>query len=117
MGQAGNLDSRRICHAISSVLDLSGNDMHGIVFGDHGDSMVAGIKYFSIGGVPLQEIVRATGRNEEEIQNVINEAKKGGTHFVNDVGQSASAGPAKAAGQMIRLRGQWERLKFNRWRQ
>jgi malate/lactate dehydrogenase len=30
------------------------------------------------------------------------EAKKGGTHFVNETGQSASAGPARAACDMIR---------------
>ena len=102
MGQAGNLDSRRICHAVSSLLGLSGKDMKGIVFGEHGDSMVASPKYFSIGGIPLDRYVRAVGVDLKEVQEIINEAKKGGTHFVNEVGQSASAGPARAACDMLR---------------
>ena len=37
-------------------------------------------------------------------------AKKGGTHFVNETGQSASAGPARAACDMLRciIRGESE---------
>ncbi len=38
------------------------------------------------------------------------DAKKGGTHFVNETGQSASAGPARAACDMLRciIRGEPE---------
>jgi malate dehydrogenase len=102
MGQAGNLDARRICHAIARVLGLSGNDMRGIVFGEHGDSMVANSRYFSVAGIPLDDFIRAHGVNPEKIGEAIQEAKKGGTHFVNEVGQSASAGPARAACEMLR---------------
>ena len=102
MGQAGNLDSRRICHSISKLLGLSGIDMRGIVFGEHGDSMVASSRYFSIGGIPLDDFVRAEGIDPEKISAEIEDAKKGGTHFVNETGQSASAGPAKAACDMLR---------------
>ncbi|UCF56456.1 MAG: hypothetical protein JSW15_10310 [Deltaproteobacteria bacterium] len=110
MGQAGNLDSRRICHAISRELGLSGNDMRGIVFGEHGDSMVASPRYFSVGGIPLDVLARSEGIDPKGIQNVIENAKKGGTHFVNETGQSASAGPAKAACDILRciIRGEPE---------
>lgn len=102
MGQAGNLDLRRICHAISLELDLSGNDMRGIVFGDHGDSMVVTPRYLSVGGIPVDVLIRSEGIDPEKINHVITEAKKGGTHFINETGQSASTGPAKAAGEMLR---------------
>jgi malate dehydrogenase len=102
MGQAGNLDSHRICLSIAAVLGLSGNDMRGIVFGEHGDSMVASPRYFSVGGIPLDTVIQAEGIDPERIRAVIEEAKKGGTHFVNETGQSASAGPAKAACDMLR---------------
>lgn len=110
MGQAGNLDSRRICRAISQELGLSGNDMRGIVFGEHGDSMVASPRYFSIGGIPLDVFIRTEGIDPKLIEGVIEDAKKGGTHFVNETGQSASAGPAKAACDMLRciIRGEPE---------
>ncbi|MBW2050538.1 MAG: hypothetical protein JRJ09_18725 [Deltaproteobacteria bacterium] len=102
MGQAGNLDSRRICHAIAKVLGLSGNDMKGIVFGEHGDSMVATARFFSVGGIPLDVFLKVEGIDPGRIGAVIEEAKKGGTHFVNETGQSASAGPARAACEMLR---------------
>ena len=102
MGQAGNLDSRRICHAISLLMNRSANDMKGIVFGEHGDSMVASSRYFSIGGIPLDDFARGEGIDPGEVDAAIAEAKKGGTHFVNETGQSASAGPARAAVEMLR---------------
>ena len=102
MGQAGNLDSRRICHAISRLLNRPANDMRGIVFGEHGDSMVADSRFFSIGGISLDDFACAEGVVPEEIKAAIEEAKKGGTHFVNETGQSASAGPARAAVDMLR---------------
>jgi malate dehydrogenase len=102
MGQAGNLDARRICHAVSKILGLSGNDMRGIVFGEHGDSMVASTRFFSVGGVPLDDILYAQGTNPARVKEAVEEAKKGGTHFVGETGQSASAGPARAACDMMR---------------
>ncbi len=102
LGQAGNLDSRRICRAISKVLGTSGNDMRGIVFGEHGDSMVANSRFFSVGGIPLDDFMVAEGIDPQKIRRAIEEAKKGGTHFVNETGQSASAGPARAAVDMLR---------------
>ncbi len=102
MGQAGNLDSRRICLSVARVLGLSGNDLHGVVFGEHGDSMVTDARFFSVGGIPLDNFMKAEGIAPEKIRDVIEDAKKGGTHFVNATGQSASAGPARAACEMLR---------------
>ncbi|MCK5552387.1 MAG: hypothetical protein KAJ09_04520 [Deltaproteobacteria bacterium] len=102
MGQAGNLDSRGICHAISQELGLSGNDMRGIVFGDHGDSMVVSPRYISLGGIPLDTHIKSGKVGRKAIEDVIEGAKKGGTHFINETGQSASVGPAKAVGEMLR---------------
>jgi malate dehydrogenase len=101
-GQAGNLDSRRICYAISRVLGISGSDMRGIVFGEHGDSMVASPRFFTVSGVSLQDIMEVEGIATAQINEVMENAKKGGTHFVNETGQSASAGPARAACDMLR---------------
>ena len=42
------------------------------------------------------------GIDPARIRKVIEDAKKGGTHFVNETGQSASAGPARAACDMLR---------------
>lgn len=102
MGQAGNLDARRICHAVSKILGLSGNDMRGIVFGEHGDSMVASTRFFSVGGIPLDDVLDTQGIDPAAVRAVMEEAKKGGTHFVSETGQSASAGPARAACDMLR---------------
>lgn len=110
MGQAGNLDARRICYALTKVLGLSGNDVRGIVFGEHGDSMVASLRYFAVSGIPLNEMIKIEGIEPASVKAVIEEAKIGGTHFVNETGQSASAGPARAACDMLRciIRGESE---------
>lgn len=110
MGQAGNLDSRRICQAMAYELGLSGTDMRGIVFGEHGDSMVASPRFFSAGGIPLDILMEAEGVDPGRVLAAMDVAKKGGTHFVNEVGQSASAGPAKAACDILRgiIRGEPE---------
>jgi malate dehydrogenase len=102
MGQAGNLDARRICYALSKLLGLSGNDMRGIVFGEHGDSMVASPRYFTVSGIPLDDVIKEEGMDPASVKAVIEGAKKGGTHFVNETGQSASAGPARSACDMLR---------------
>jgi malate dehydrogenase len=110
MGQAGNLDSRRISQALSGEFGLSGYDIRGIVFGDHGDTMVASSRYFTVSGIPLDDLVKAEGIDGQKVNEVIENAKKGGTHFVNETGQSASAGPARAACDMLRcvIRGEYE---------
>lgn len=64
--------------------------------------MVASPRFFSVGGIPLDQFATVEGIDPEEIRAVIEEAKKGGTHFVNETGQSASAGPARAACDMLR---------------
>ena len=84
------------------MLGLSGNDMRGVVFGEHGDSMVASSRFFSVGGVPLDDVVHAQGIDPASVKAAMEEAKKGGTHFVGETGQSASAGPARAACEMMR---------------
>jgi malate dehydrogenase len=102
MGQAGNLDARRICYAVARELGISGNEMRGIVFGDHGDSMVVSPRFFSVGGIPLDLLLKAKGVDPSRIGAILEQAKKGGTHFVEATGHSASVGPAKAVGQMLR---------------
>lgn len=102
MGQAGNLDARRICHTVARELGLSGREMRGIVFGDHGDSMVVTPRYFSMGGIPLDIFIRSQGIDPLRVQEIIGGAKKGGTHMVHETGRSASVGPAKAVGEMLR---------------
>jgi malate dehydrogenase len=110
MGQAGNLDARRIAQSIAKVLGLAVPEVRGIVFGDHGDSMAASLRYFTVGGIPLLDYITMEGVNPRAIRDVMEEAKKGGTHFVNEVGQSASAGPARSAVAMLRgmIRGEYE---------
>ena len=64
--------------------------------------MVASPRFFSVGGIPLETLIEAEGIDPRKIGDVIEKAKTGGTHFVNETGQSASAGPARAARDMLR---------------
>ena len=64
--------------------------------------MVVSPRYISIGGIALDTLIHSEGIDQQKIDDVIEAAKKGGTHFINETGQSASVGPAKAAGEMLR---------------
>ena len=64
--------------------------------------MVADPRFFSVSGIPLLDFLASQKVDPQKVSEVIDLAKKGGTHFVNEVGQSASAGPAKAACEMLR---------------
>lgn len=59
MGMAGILDSTRMRAFIAMELGVSGADIHAMVLGGHGDSMVPLPRYTTVGGVPITELLPA----------------------------------------------------------
>merc|ERR1711943_110603 len=58
VGMAGVLDSSRFRCFLSSELGISVSDIHTMVMGGHGDTMVPLIRYTSVSGIPLNEIIK-----------------------------------------------------------
>src|SRR5882672_1078348 len=58
-GMAGILDSARMRAFVAVELNVSGADVHAMVLGGHGDSMVPLPRYTTVGGVSVTEIIPA----------------------------------------------------------
>ncbi|MBL4636229.1 MAG: malate dehydrogenase, partial [Kofleriaceae bacterium] len=57
MGMAGVLDTARYKTFIAMELGVSVEDVHGMVLGGHGDTMVPLPNHTSVGGIPLTELI------------------------------------------------------------
>jgi malate dehydrogenase len=95
-GMAGILDTGRYKAFIADALKISPKDIHSMLLGGHGDTMVPLPRYTSIGGIPITELL-----NKEEIDKIVERTRKGGGELVNLMGTSAWYAPGAAAAQMV----------------
>lgn len=95
-GMAGILDTGRYKAFIADALKVSPKDIHSMLLGGHGDTMVPLPRYTSIGGIPVTELL-----NKEEIDKIVERTRKGGGELVNLMGTSAWYAPGAAAAQMV----------------
>ncbi|AXF55939.1 malate dehydrogenase [Salicibibacter kimchii] len=97
MGQSGVLDTARFRAFIAQELSLSVEDVQGFVLGGHGDDMVPLIRYSSVSGVPLTDLLP-----QDRIDKIIERTRKGGGEIVSLLGDgSAYYAPAAALAQMV----------------
>ena len=73
IGQAGSLDTARYKTFIAQELGVSIRDVHGMVLGGHGDTMVPLPRHTSVGGIPVRELM-----TEDKLQEIIKRARNGG---------------------------------------
>ena len=95
-GMAGILDTGRYRAFLASALEVSPKDIHAMLMGGHGDSMVPLRRYTSVAGIPITELL-----NDEELDAIDERTKKGGGELVNLMGTSAWYAPGAAAAQMV----------------
>jgi malate dehydrogenase len=95
-GMAGILDTGRYKAFIAQALDVSPKDIHAMLMGGHGDSMVPLRRYTSVAGVPITELL-----NDEELDKIDERTRKGGGELVNLMGTSAWYAPGAAAAMMV----------------
>jgi malate dehydrogenase len=96
IGMAGVLDTSRFRLFIAEELDISVRDIQAMVLGGHGDSMVPLIRYTTVSGIPLSELL-----NEFKIHKLVQRARNGGIEIVNLLKTgSAYYAPASASVEM-----------------
>lgn len=95
-GMAGILDTGRYIAFLASALEVSPKDIHALLMGGHGDSMVPLRRYTSVAGIPITELL-----NNDELDAIDERTKKGGGELVNLMGTSAWYAPGAAAAQMV----------------
>ncbi|MNH86825.1 malate dehydrogenase [compost metagenome] len=96
IGQSGVLDTARYCTFIAQELNVSVEDVRGVVIGGHGDDMVPLVRYTYAGGVPIEKLISA-----ERIEAIVQRTRTGGGEIVNLLGNgSAYYAPAASLVQM-----------------
>ncbi|MBL8153282.1 MAG: malate dehydrogenase [Anaerolineae bacterium] len=96
IGQAGALDTARYKTFIAQELGVSVRDVHGIVLGGHGDTMVPLPRHTSIAGIPVRELMA-----EDKLQKIIDRTRNGGGEIVKLIGVSAWYAPAAGSVEMV----------------
>lgn len=96
MGMAGVLDTARYKYFIAEALGVSVEDVHGMVLGGHGDTMVPLPGHTSVGGIPLVELLPA-----DKIDAIIDRTRKGGGEIVGLMGYSGYYAPSAAVITMV----------------
>src|SRR5690606_32215136 len=96
IGMAGVLDTARYKTFIGMELGVSVEDIHGMVLGGHGDTMVPLPRHTSVAGIPLTELMP-----REKIDAIIERTRKGGGEIVGLLGYSGYYAPAAASCVMV----------------
>lgn len=95
-GMAGILDTGRYKAFLASALGASPSDIHAMLLGGHGDTMVPLPRYTSVSGIPVTELL-----GKEEIDKIVDRTRKGGGELVSLMGTSAWYAPGAAVSQMV----------------
>jgi malate dehydrogenase len=96
IGQAGALDTARYKTFIAAELGVSVEDVHGIVLGGHGDSMVPLPRHTSVAGIPVTELM-----SQAKLESIIERTAKGGGEIVGLLGYSGYYAPAAGVAVMV----------------
>jgi len=96
IGMAGILDGARMTHFIHEKLGYGAGQIRATVIGGHGDYMVPLIRYSTVAGIPLTDLL-----SYEDIAEIVERTKHGGAEIVKLLGTSAYFAPGKAAAIMV----------------
>jgi malate dehydrogenase len=97
IGMAGILDTARFRTFVAQKLDVSIKDVTAFVLGGHGDTMVPLVRYTSVAGIPLTDLLDA-----ETIQSLVKRTRDGGAEIVKYLKSgSAYYAPSAAAVEMV----------------
>jgi len=82
VGMAGVLDSARFRHFIAEKVGVSVADVQAYTLGGHGDDMVPLVRYSSVGGIPLPDLVKMGWLSQGELDAMVERTRKGGGEIV-----------------------------------
>jgi malate dehydrogenase len=102
VGMAGVLDTARFRYFLASELGISVEDVSAFVLGGHGDDMVPLVRYSTIAGIPLPDVVRMGWMRQERLEEIVDRTRKGGGEIVALLKTgSAYYAPASSALEMM----------------
>jgi malate dehydrogenase len=83
VGMAGVLDSARFRYFLADEFNVSVEDVTAFVLGGHGDTMVPLVRYSTIAGIPLPDLVRMGWTTQGRIDEIVDRTRNGGAEIVN----------------------------------
>jgi malate dehydrogenase len=98
VGMAGVLDSARFRYFLADEFNVSVEDVTAFVLGGHGDTMVPLVRYSTVAGIPLPDLIKMGWSTQDRIDAIVQRTRDGGAEIVNLLKTgSAFYAPAAAA--------------------
>ena len=98
VGMAGVLDSARFRYFLADEFNVSVEDVTAFVLGGHGDTMVPLIRYSTVAGIPLPDLVKMGWISKAGLEQIVQRTRNGGAEIVGLLKTgSAYYAPAAAA--------------------
>jgi malate dehydrogenase len=82
VGMAGVLDSSRLRYFMAQEFNVSVEDVTAFVLGGHGDTMVPLVRYSTVAGIPLPDLVKMGWLTEKRLDAIVQRTRDGGAEIV-----------------------------------
>jgi len=82
VGMAGVLDSARFSAFLADEFKVSVEDVNAFVLGGHGDTMVPLVRYSTVAGIPLPDLVKMGWSTNKKIDQIVQRTRDGGAEIV-----------------------------------
>ena len=101
VGMAGVLDSARFRYFLAEEFNVSVEDVTAFVLGGHGDTMVPLVRYSTVAGIPVPDLIEMGWSTEAKIEEIVQRTRDGGAEIVGLLKTgSAFYAPASSAIEM-----------------
>ncbi len=101
VGMAGVLDSARFRYFLAEAMNVSVEDVTAFVLGGHGDTMVPLVRYSTVAGIPLPDLIKMGWMTQAKLDEIVARTANGGGEIVALLKTgSAFYAPASSAIQM-----------------
>ena len=78
VGMAGVLDSARLKYFLAEEFGVSIQDVNAFVLGGHGDTMVPLIRFSTVSGIPVPELIKLKWSTQKKVNAIIKRTRDGG---------------------------------------
>ncbi len=100
VGMAGVLDSARFRYFLADEFKVSVEDVTAFVLGGHGDTMVPLVRYSTVAGIPLPDLIKMGWTTQEKLDAIVQRTRDGGAEIVKLL-KTGSAFYAPAASAIV----------------
>src|SRR5436190_15343991 len=82
VGMAGVLDSARFRYFLADEFNVSVEDVTAFVLGGHGDTMVPLVRYSTVAGIPLPDLITMGWTTKKRVDEIVQRTRDGGAEIV-----------------------------------